>query len=201
VAEMRRPRRSDATPRPAMALALVPRVVGDGARAGSCPGPGEFARFDRASSCWRACRPADSAAGLRRHRGCSGEYLARWPRHGLIRRGRSYELAGSRLGCREGGRGSWPTPNAKVSNLGERPPSWLARRQRLKRKRYNGNGAGMPLAIAVQIGPRWREADAAARPLAAGGRLNPTWVEWLMGFPLGWTALPGEADRRLARRG
>lgn len=22
---------------------------------------------------------------------------------------------------------------------------------------------------------------------AAGGALNPTWVEWLMGFPLGWT--------------
>lgn len=20
-----------------------------------------------------------------------------------------------------------------------------------------------------------------------GGKLNPTWVEWLMGFPLGWT--------------
>jgi hypothetical protein len=24
---------------------------------------------------------------------------------------------------------------------------------------------------------------------AVGGSLNPTWVEWLMGFPLGWTAL------------
>jgi DNA (cytosine-5)-methyltransferase 1 len=23
----------------------------------------------------------------------------------------------------------------------------------------------------------------------SGGRLNPTWVEWLMGFPLGWTDL------------
>lgn len=22
----------------------------------------------------------------------------------------------------------------------------------------------------------------------AGGPLNPTWVEWLMGFPIGWTA-------------
>lgn len=22
------------------------------------------------------------------------------------------------------------------------------------------------------------------------GKLNPTWVEWLMGFPLGWTELP-----------
>ena len=24
---------------------------------------------------------------------------------------------------------------------------------------------------------------------AAGGALNPTWVEWLMGYPLEWTAL------------
>ena len=25
--------------------------------------------------------------------------------------------------------------------------------------------------------------------VAVGGQLNPTWVEWLMGFPLGWTDL------------
>jgi hypothetical protein len=30
-----------------------------------------------------------------------------------------------------------------------------------------------------------------ARPLSehVGGSLNPEWVEWLMGFPVGWTAL------------
>lgn len=29
-----------------------------------------------------------------------------------------------------------------------------------------------------------------------GGQLNPTWVEWLMGWPLGWTDLkPLETDR------
>jgi hypothetical protein len=27
------------------------------------------------------------------------------------------------------------------------------------------------------------------RALGTGGQLNPTWVEWLMGFPLGWTDL------------
>ena len=26
-------------------------------------------------------------------------------------------------------------------------------------------------------------------PSAVGGKLNPTWVEWLMGFPTGWTDL------------
>jgi len=30
-----------------------------------------------------------------------------------------------------------------------------------------------------------------SRPLSeqVGGSLNPTWVEWLQGFPLGWTEL------------
>ena len=30
----------------------------------------------------------------------------------------------------------------------------------------------------------------------AGGALNPTWVEWLMGFPLGWTACADWAMRK-----
>jgi hypothetical protein len=32
--------------------------------------------------------------------------------------------------------------------------------------------------------------------IPAGGKLNPTWVEWLMGWPLGWTDLkPLEMDK------
>jgi hypothetical protein len=37
-----------------------------------------------------------------------------------------------------------------------------------------------------------------ARPLSEqiGGSLNPTWVEWLMGWPLGWTDLKPLATAR-----
>jgi hypothetical protein len=36
---------------------------------------------------------------------------------------------------------------------------------------------------------------------ATPGALNPTWVEWLMGFPLGWTALePSEMPSSRSRR-
>jgi len=31
-------------------------------------------------------------------------------------------------------------------------------------------------------------------PREAGGHLNPTWVEWLMGFSAGWTAVSAEID-------
>jgi DNA (cytosine-5)-methyltransferase 1 len=30
---------------------------------------------------------------------------------------------------------------------------------------------------------------ATSEPSAIGGKLNPNWVEWLMGFPTGWTDL------------
>ena len=45
-------------------------------------------------------------------------------------------------------------------------------------KAQNARGAGQKHGTG---GPRL---DA-----GVGGQLNPTWVEWLMGFPIGWTDL------------
>ena len=102
----------------------------------------------------------------------------------------------------------WPTPTGSVAQLGERPETWLARRERLKITANNGNGAGMPLTIAVQMWPtptarlgeqrgaqakryhnpaRSNDLDDAVAATGITGQLNPTWVEWLMGFPIGWT--------------
>jgi DNA (cytosine-5)-methyltransferase 1 len=48
---------------------------------------------------------------------------------------------------------------------------------------------------------RARLEDQVAQMEGAGGHLNPTWVEWLMGWPLGWTDLkPLETDRFQAWR-
>ncbi len=44
-----------------------------------------------------------------------------------------------------------PTPAACVANDGERPETWLARRERVKLTAKNGNGMGMPLTIAAQL--------------------------------------------------
>jgi hypothetical protein len=73
----------------------------------------------------------------------------------------------------------------------------------------------MPLTMAVQIWPTptqriWKGGgQAMTRPDGksrmdmldwavehqSGGRLSPMWVEWLMGFPLGWTDLkPSETQ-------
>lgn len=61
----------------------------------------------------------------------------------------------------DGGRGRWPTPAARDW----RGPNALPYRER------GGGKKGEQL------------------PNAIGGALNPTWVEWLMAYPLGWTDL------------
>ena len=93
----------------------------------------------------------------------------------------------------------WPTPDASVAQLGEGTKTWLERRERVKQTAQNGNGMGMPLTIAVQLWPTATARDyrhpgrsrmertgstaGECLPQVVGGALNPTWVEWLMGFP------------------
>jgi len=59
---------------------------------------------------------------------------------------------------------------------------------------------GMPLGMAARLWPtpdasphkyRLQGDTQASKSLnaLAGGKLNPAWVEWLMGFPEGWTDL------------
>jgi hypothetical protein len=44
----------------------------------------------------------------------------------------------------------WPTPASGLPNDGEEPETWHARAAALKEKHQNGNGAGIPLAIAAK---------------------------------------------------
>jgi hypothetical protein len=176
--------------------------------------PESFASFDPDTSSWRT-----SQGYLF---GDLDEFSATWPRSGSMRNGTAYRRRPlvpriSGKGCFY-----WPTPDASVANLGESIASWLTRRAREKAKHRNGNGFGMRLPIAVRIWPTPQAADAIrcefsietllktwekakGRERGAphilpycvaetdGGILNPTWVEWLMGFPIGWTAFEPSA--------
>jgi len=83
----------------------------------------------------------------------------------------------------------WPTPRSADADKGRRTPEGAAKD--LARK------PGPDLVTMVMVNtPRTtprsaRELDGVS-PLGNGG-LNPTWVEWLMGFPSGWTALEPSA--------
>ena len=100
----------------------------------------------------------------------------------------------------------WPTPNA--SDVRPRATAYsTARRLRI--------GKQISLEAAVKFlptptvqdasnngGPSQYERNSLPLNAVAGGSLNPTWVEWLMGFPLGWTALDASAtpsSRKLSK--
>jgi hypothetical protein len=94
----------------------------------------------------------------------STRYSGRWPLSGSMRNGACYRR--SKLEpltdapvC--GWSHLWPTPIARDWRSGKVSKTTLAKNSR-------------PLSEVVQ------QSD--------GGPLNPTWVEWLMGWPLGWTA-------------
>lgn len=59
---------------------------------------------------------------------------------------------------REVGGPNWPTPSASLFNNAEDPEKWLARAEVLKAEYKNGNGAGMPLAVAAKLagGEYWQ---------------------------------------------
>jgi hypothetical protein len=78
----------------------------------------------------------------------------------------------------------WPTPSAldhkgsgHSGQLRDRL-DYAVERGATKSKRYPTPDVGMA---------RGRGAASAAKRHRLGGSLNPPWVEWLMGWPLGWT--------------
>lgn len=92
------------------------------------------------------------------------------------------------------GRRMWPTPTASTGGM---EPEGKTGRKLETVVRWPTptvamhKGSSM-VAITRKTG-RSRAGDrldyATERGEIAGGRLNPTWVEWLMGWPIGWTAL------------
>ena len=74
-------------------------------------------------------------------------------------------------------RENWPTPDANCGKRGSQP-DWTPTRKSGQHAQYTINQAVRDSGEKV------------------GGKLNPTWVEWLMGWPLGWTDLkPLETDK------
>lgn len=169
-----------------------------------------FARYDHDARMWRT-HQCSLLGGL-------DEYSATWPKWGSMRNGECWEPPMSALPtfARESGlsptpSGNWPTPttaDAYTDNLKSSQQS-------------DGSMHSVSLAQAVQMYPTPtardyrsnmkletvdRRAEESSRGVSlsefvqrvdrSNGRLNPDWVEWLMGWPIGWTALNPLATAR-----
>ena len=166
---------------------------------------GSFTKYDPDTSLWKTHQ-------------CSllGDlepFSETWPQWGLMRNGECWEqqtlgptTKGTESGLLEK---NWPTPCAtdykgagKTGDLRDRL-DYAVERGATKSKIYTwptprtkgmcgGSGAWQQLKANTTI------EEARLMGAGNGGKLNPTWVEWLMGWPLGWTDLkPLETDKSL----
>lgn len=90
-----------------------------------------------------------------RYDGCS----ATWPRWGGMRNGVCFRRPPLVPVTGASGCSSWPTPDSNAMNDGQDPAENQARRERLKAKHGNGNGAGLTLGGAVAMWPTARAED------------------------------------------
>ena len=95
----------------------------------------------------------------------------------------------------------WPTPNVPNGGRTMTPADIQAKGKTAKGKRQVG------LENLAKLFPTpdahcWKGGADNQRARQLNGQLNPEWVEWLMGYPAGWTALDASAtpSSRKSRR-
>jgi hypothetical protein len=117
-----------------------------------------------------------------------------WPRAGMTRSGTAYQRPPLAPLTREIASGLLPTPN--VPNGGRKPKGGLSRTGITP----DGKKRQVGLENAVTM---WDESSRLLPDSGASGSLNPVFVEWLMGYPLGWTACAASAtpSSRKSRNG
>jgi hypothetical protein len=128
------------------------------------------------------------------------EYSETWPRSGMTRSGIAYQLPRLAPTITEIGSGLFATPNTP-DGMPPKSEKAIKREMEVTRK-----GRSQPANLRDQVTQQYWPTPTAhngkefACPseyrrntptlsAQAGGALNPAWVEWLMGFPEGWTDL------------
>ena len=145
---------------------------------------GWLAKYDRNTSLWKT--PQCSLLGEEQ------ESLAILPKWGMTVDGRLWELQTLEPTTNGTECGLWASPNARDwkdsgASQGNRKSPNLGTQVHWPTPRTKGMCGGSGSWDLLNKNTTVEE----ARQMGAGngGKLNPTWVEWLMGWPLGWTDL------------
>ena len=109
-----------------------------------------------------------------------------WPRAGILADGVVYVHPMSELATEEIVGGYWPTPclPGNGGSNGKRKLKRMIATPKVQDSRHaltrNKN--------AIQNELKESNLGEYITKISGGGKLNPTWVGWLMGFPIGWTS-------------
>ena len=159
---------------------------------------GSFTKYDQDSHSWKTHQ-------------CSllgdlDEFSGTWPQWGLMRDGECWEqqtlertIRGTGFGLSPNGVDSFHTPNTTGLDGGSNSRKALKKKMekwptpQASDNRDRGNMSNPSIQRRVAIGKQIMLSQSVD---PNSGQLNPTWVEWLMGWPLGWTDLrPLETDK------
>ena len=124
---------------------------------------GSFARWDHDTLSWRTSQLSLTGDLM--------SFSETWPNAGTMQSGIAYQRHRSAPRTSETDSSLWPTPAASDY---KGAPS-LKRVQ--ERAKQSTRGVRLPEHISRKF------------QIEVRGKLNPAWVEWLMGFPIGWTDL------------
>lgn len=134
--------------------------------------------------------------------GTSEKFLEPWPTSGIMRNGVCEARLQSEPPTDESESGLWPTPDKNCGTRGG-TKNWTGKRPSgaYQQKSLNDAAKMWPTPQAHDAAPgnpkrvgRYGTKHGCRNPNdeavnKAGGQLNPTWVELLMGWPPGWTVL------------
>ena len=119
------------------------------------------------------------------------------PKWGMMRGGVFWEQVTLELPIVANVSGYWPTPTATAATQGINKPNGKRGQTLLgavKGQDWSWSRFPTPCARDYRSGKGKSQAERGKKtgpnlPQFLGGTLNPPWVEWLMGWPLGWTDL------------
>ena len=149
--------------------------------------PASSVKYDLDSRSWKT-RQCSLLGGL-------VEFSETWPRWGSMRNGECWEqpmwgrrMDGSESGLLPDGKTFFHTPNTNGLDGGSN--SRKALKARINQERWPTPAArDFRSPNSKPYSERGGGKKGEQLPNAVGGQLNPPWVEWLMGWPIGWTAL------------
>jgi len=168
-------------------------------------GPGSTASAAECGNTWHelSVRYDQNSSSWKTHR-CLWDEDLPWssvtlPRWGMTRNGVVFQHPTAERPISETGSGLWPTPTSSFGTKGGRVTPTKGREGGTLIEAVSARMYPSPGYNDYKSGKGYDHGDKKQTPQLrhiSGGLLNPTWVEWLMGWPLGWTDLkPLATDR------